>query len=111
MCALQAKGLDTDSATDLVGEGLAQHVLVEGAGEVGVDELAIIQRLAHDAAHKLEEVEVISTARLVVLHNAVGVGLEGGPACGDEQRDVGVEHLPRHHLHSVDCVQISLHSW
>ena len=84
----------------LVCEGLGQHVLVEGAREVGVDEMPVMQRLAHAAAHKLEEVEVVGATGLVVLDHAVGVGLEGRPAHGHghKQREVGVEDLPRHHL-------------
>lgn len=31
---------------------LAQHVLVERAGEVGVDQLPVVERLAYQAAHK-----------------------------------------------------------
>ena len=83
-----------------VGQRLVEHVLVEGASEVGVDELAVVQGLAHDAADKLEEVEVVGAARLVVLDDAVGVGLEGGAALGDRDKEgeVGVEHLARHHL-------------
>jgi hypothetical protein len=69
----------------LIGEGLAEHVLVEGAREVGVDDLAVVQRLAHHAAHELEKVQVVGAAGLVVLHDAVGVGLEGGVAHRDEQ--------------------------
>ena len=83
--ALPAYTLPASMGPDLVGEGLAKHVLVEGAREVGVDELAIVERLAHDAADKLEEVEVVGAARLVVLHDAVGVGLERGPPRRHEQ--------------------------
>ena len=76
----------------------AQHVLVEGAREVGVDQLPVVQRLAHHPPHEAEVVQVADAA--VVLHVAVGVGLEGGAALGHrhEQRQVGVEHLARHHL-------------
>ena len=84
--------------TNLVGEGLGEHVLVVGAGEVGIDELAIVQRLAHNPAHKLEKVQVAGAPDLIILHNAVGVGLEGGAPLWqrDEQRDVWVEDLPSH---------------
>ncbi len=92
----------------LVGEGLAEHVLVEGAGEVGVDELAVVQRLAHHAAHKLEEVQVVGAARLVVLHDAVGVGLERGAPRRHKQRYVRVERLPRHHLHAWRSLDIQM---
>lgn len=85
----------------LVCERLAQHVLVEGAREVCIDVLAIMQRLAHNAAHELEEVQVVGAPGLVVLDHAVGVGLEGRPAQGHgyEQREVRVEDLPRHDLY------------
>ena len=73
-------------------------MLVEGAGEVGINDLAVVQRFADDAANKLEEVQVVGAASLVILHYTVGVGLEGGVAHGDEQGDVGVECLPSHHL-------------
>ena len=85
-----------------VGEGHVQHVLVQGAGEVGVHEQAVEQGLAHYAAHKLEEVQVVGVPGLIVLHDAVGVGLEGGAPLGDwdKEAEVGVEHLPSHHLHT-----------
>jgi len=82
----------------LIREWLAQHVLVEAAREVCVHELPVIQGLAHQAAHKLEELKVADTR--VALHNAVGVGLEGGAALRhvDKQRQVGVEDLASHNL-------------
>ena len=59
-----------------------------------------MQRLAHAATHKLEEVKVVGATGLIVLDHTVGVGLEGRPAQGHrhKQREVGVEDLPRHHL-------------
>lgn len=36
----------------LVGQGLAQQVLVEGAGEVRINQLAIVYGLADDATNK-----------------------------------------------------------
>ena len=53
----------------LIGEWVSQHVLVEGAREEGIDELAIIQRLANDAPHKLKEVQVVGASGLIVLHD------------------------------------------
>jgi len=86
----------------LIGEWVPQHVLVEGACEEGIDELAIIQSLAEDAPHKLEEVQVVGPPGLVILHHRVGVGLEGRAVLWhlDKQAEVGVEDLPRHHLHT-----------
>lgn len=48
----------------LVGQRLAEAVLVERAREVGVDKLAVVERLADDAPHEAEEVQVVSAARL-----------------------------------------------
>jgi hypothetical protein len=83
-----------------VGEGLAEHVLVQRAGEVGVHKHAIVERLAHDAPHKLEKVQVVGATGLVILNRAVGVGLEGGAPFrhGHEEAEIGVEHLASHHL-------------
>ena len=53
----------------LIGEWVSQHMLVEGACEEGIDELAVIQSLAEDATHKLEEVQVVGAPGLVVLHD------------------------------------------
>ena len=61
----------------LIGEGLAQHVLVKGAREVGINEMPVVQSLPHAAAHKFEEVKVVGAAGLIILDHAVGVGLEG----------------------------------
>jgi len=84
----------------LVCEGLAQHVLVEGAGEVGIDKLAIMQSLAHDTAHKLEEVQMVGSTSLIILDHAVLVGLEGGATQGHwhKEGEVWVEDLSRHDL-------------
>ena len=84
----------------LVREGLAQHVLVEGAGEVGIDELAIMQSLAHNTAHKLEEVQVVGSTSLIILDHAVLVGLEGGATQGHwhKEGEVRVEDFSRHDL-------------
>ena len=67
-------------------------------GEVCINQLAIIQRLAHQPTHKLEEVQVADAS--VVLHDTVGVGLESGATLRDVHKEgqVGVEDLPRHHL-------------
>lgn len=53
----------------LVGEWVSQHVLVERPREEGIDELAVVQSLADDAPHKLEEVQVVGASSLVVLHD------------------------------------------
>ena len=53
----------------LIGKGVPEHVLVEGASEEGINELAIIQRLANDPANKLEEVQVVGASGLIILHH------------------------------------------
>lgn len=53
----------------LIGEWVSQHMLVEGACEEGIDELAVIQSLAEDATHELEEVQVVGAPGLVVLYD------------------------------------------
>ncbi len=53
----------------LIGEWVSKHVLVEGACEEGINELAVIQSLAQDAPHKLEEVQVVGAPGLVILHD------------------------------------------
>ena len=53
---------------------VTQDVLVEGAGEVDVDQLPVVQCQAQDLTSKLEVVQVVR------IHRGVTVGLEGG-AC------------------------------
>ena len=84
----------------LICERVAQHVLVEGPSEEGINKLTIIQSLAQNAAHKLEEVQVVGASGLVILDYRVGVGLKGGSMLRnlDKQTKVGVEDLPCHDL-------------
>mmetsp|Transcript_1055 Transcript_1055/g.3357 ORF Transcript_1055/g.3357 Transcript_1055/m.3357 type:complete len:200 (-) Transcript_1055:281-880(-) len=72
------------------GDGDAQHVLVEGACEVHVKDLAIDNGLADDPSHELKVPEVL------VVHVAERVGLEAGRVRRrHEQRVVRVEDLAR----------------
>ena len=53
----------------LIGEWVSQHMLVEGACEEGIDELALIQRLGEDGDPQLEKVQVVGAPGLVVLYD------------------------------------------
>ncbi|GIX66156.1 uncharacterized protein BcabD6B2_55920 [Babesia caballi] len=67
----------------------AQHVLVEGAREVGVDVLAVVNGLADHAADELEVVEVLG----VDAAQRVGVVELLLAALAAEEAVVGVEHF------------------
>lgn len=52
--------------------GVTQDVFVEGAGEVDVDQLAVVESQAQDLTRKAEVVEVVR------VHGRITVGLKGG---------------------------------
>lgn len=78
----------------------AQHVLVERPGEVGIDQLAIVERLADDVADELEVVEVGRPAARVVLDLQGGRGragrrFSGGKKWEEEKWNGGKCAIPR----------------
>eukprot|EP00976_Prorocentrum_cordatum_P055374 1117863-Prorocentrum_minimum.AAC.4 len=75
----------------LVRDGDPEHVLVEGTGEVDVEQLPVVERLADDTPHEAEVHEML------VVHGGVGVGLERVVRGGSPERVLHVEHLAREH--------------
>lgn len=64
-----------------------QDVLVEGAGEVDVDQLSVVESQAQDLTSKPEVVQV------VWVHRGVAVGLESGPCKRHRQLYLAPEGL------------------
>ena len=71
-----------------VGDGQVEDVFVEGGGEVGIEEVAIIEGLSSDPTDKLEEVQVLFIG---VAHGEGAVGVAG--AARDEEFVLVINYL------------------